>query len=107
MNVASLDLCKELYELSGRNIGERAWAAWNDQDKVIEEEGWDERFNWICPAYDLGYLLRKTNIGVQPHDQGWRAFFHDDNFVAPTPEYAVCRLAIQLFEQGILQKESA
>jgi hypothetical protein len=45
MNVASLDLCKELYELSGWNIGERAWATWNDQDKVIdEEEGWDERF---------------------------------------------------------------
>jgi hypothetical protein len=109
MNVASLELFKELYELSGWNLGERAWATWNDQDKVIDqEEGWDERFNWACPAYDLGYLLRQTNIGVRPHDdQGWKAFFHDKNFIAPIPEDAVCRLAIQLFKQGILQKEAA
>lgn len=109
MNFASLDVCTELYELSGWNIGESAWGTWNEQSKVIdEEEGWDERFNWACPAYDLGYLLRKTNIGVRPHDgQGWKAFFRDKNFIATTPEDAVCRLAIQLFEQGILQKEAA
>jgi hypothetical protein len=29
MNVASLDLCKELYELSGWNIGERRRAGTN------------------------------------------------------------------------------
>jgi hypothetical protein len=81
----------------------------------IELSGWDG-------AYDLGYLLRKlpmwngtTRLTLQPVvgsiNDRWDASYdyqdgssEHDNF-ADTPEDAVCKLCIELFKQGILQKE--
>lgn len=67
MQVASLTLCKELYELSGWGFkfseGLTWWCehegkAWLDDDP--------ENGNCIlCPAYDSGYLLRKLPEGTE------------------------------------------
>lgn len=86
----------------------------------------------IIPAYDLGYLLRKlpesTQLrktkqtegrgrkpGVQPYlvscgrlvDERPDYYWGKRNTVigADTPEDAVAKLAIELFKQGVLQKE--
>jgi hypothetical protein len=68
MNVASLEPCKELYELSG----------WNDTEFWYAETLNEPPHNWTLgnnrltigmtggrqlPAYDLGYLLRKLPTG--------------------------------------------
>ena len=83
MNVASLDLCKELYELSGWGeypdrphfawrefIAKRTGSSWYSAEEDYTE-GWrdplDRRhatgithnIEHVAPAYDLGYLLRK------------------------------------------------
>lgn len=76
MNVASLDLCRELYELSGWEF-KRRYPCWVDNaTKSHAQEGYPKLVNklglkndWeygkqygiykMFPAYDLGYLLRK------------------------------------------------
>lgn len=129
MNVASLENCKKLYELSG---WEDAYAWWNFSDDAPEEDptpkrtwylqygsdGWGAR----CPAYDLGYLLRKLpgHIGDEFLDMcwygdGWEFAYQRSrrglwnaqigSHHAKTPEDAAALLAIELFEQGILRKE--
>lgn len=114
MNVASLELCKELYELSGWNIGEFAWASWNNEDKVLYEMGgWDERVDWLCPAYTLGYLLRKLQDAGLPVLESfkerngnirWASKIVGQYFeLADTPEDALTKLAIELFKQGVLK----
>lgn len=119
MNVASQQLCKELYELS----------SWETDD------GWDyagkfryglfssphENPSRSVPAYDLGYLLRKlepiTESGVLGRlyveyardlatGMHYYAAFNSatlDAQPADTPEDAACKLAIELFKQGILK----
>jgi hypothetical protein len=86
MNTASLELCKELFELSG----------------------------WDYPAYDLGSLLRKLprdfvlrpipgaqwEIQYAPGMSGKEKICQAD-----TPEDAACSLAIYLFKEGILERE--
>jgi len=77
MNTASLELCKELYELSGwTQFGGRDephWAQkandtrteWFSVRSLKELDGWlmdepgERRYYRTIPAYDLGYLLRK------------------------------------------------
>jgi hypothetical protein len=102
MNTASLELCKELYELSG----------WNAP--VVSMDG-------PTPRYDLGYLLRKLPKHVEDQwlhiapitDNKWAAHYMmmgvksagQDEW-ADTPEDAACKLAIELFKQGILVKEA-
>lgn len=100
MNVANLDLCRELYELSG----------WTDNDHHRYLGEGEE-----IPAYDLGYLLRK----LQPFNAAdlqwlggkWAAqavIFgtqpKSERTEADTPEDAACKLAIELFKQGVLTK---
>lgn len=138
MNVANLELCKELYELSG----------WDDMPGKTSFEWYkplDEIQDWVlkpkqhfsshqarelhdeaclCPAYDLGYLLRKLAVKdgwthgrfdlsncLMPHESAneyyWSATYNsfDNGFPvgeAETPEDAACKLAIELFKQGIL-----
>lgn len=107
MNVASLELCKELYELSG-------WAP-PDSDEIY---GWDNEQlktkKIVGYEYDLGYLLRK----LQPLEpmlstlgEGWECSALDvgrweANVRELTPEDAACKLAIELFKQGVLEKAS-
>lgn len=121
MNVASLELCKELYKLSGWEVHTLKWvikdngagdltmgtihASHQEYTEVIKYA--DE----VCPAYELGYLLRK----LQSHIEALRPDTVQDAWVAEyvfenqkpdvrgtTPEDAVCKLAIELFKQGVL-----
>lgn len=130
MNVASLDACKELHELSG----------WNPHEWVYDTSYVD---NWLrdisdfahttrewlgvntIPAYDLGYLLRRLPKWIDDEDgdddrsypfimEHKRAGYYDEqtsgyvddlNCSADTPEDAAAKLAIELFKQGILKKE--
>jgi hypothetical protein len=133
MNVASLELCKELEDLSG-------WEPENfydlDPDKKPEEYFSTSEDRLMSPdgdyvaAYDLGYLLRKLPSAIPPRqayvgsrnersvfklmndDLGsWWALYSpggrsgcDAMEIAPIPEDAVCKLAIGLFKQGVLLK---
>lgn len=126
MNLASLELCKELYELSG----------WNPKHFIYDTSYTDNWLRWVAefdpgtrermllkavPAYDLGYLLRKLPrisedywLTVQPvvfpqwcasYDQMDGITTKFESF-ADTPEDAAAKLAIELFTQGILTKEA-
>lgn len=63
MNVASLDLCKELYELSGWNDNE----LWDCEYRGHRVEALNRiamgsdrgEYHWREPRYDLNYLLGK------------------------------------------------
>jgi hypothetical protein len=98
MNVASIELCKELYELSG----------WKAHKYYLD--------------YDLGFLLRKLPVDYQLEDHknqndkkelGYSNYHMvafspkvGIDFVAvdaETPEDAACKLAIELFKKGILK----
>lgn len=105
MDVASLELCKELYELSGweGSIGLRYLTRFDDEHGV----------------YTLGFLLRKlpreyddAMLQIRANDKSWSASYtvlgdpySDVESKADTPENALCALAIELLEQGVLQKE--
>lgn len=103
MNVASLELCKELYELSG----------WDNREQYHYIDGSP------VPAYDFGYLLRKlpegTTIRVNKRNPvklgknqgpysalmyGYRGAVRAD-----TPEDCAAKLAIELLKQGVLSKQ--
>lgn len=118
MNVASEDLCRELYKLSDWGRGDDdLW--WWDGELIPPRSFAGVGF----PAYDLGYLLRKLPASLpgneyyfQLNEDGvgewWGARYWDsvariDKFpcVADTPEDAACKLAIELFRQNILQNE--
>lgn len=125
MNVASLELSKTLYELSGwecgwwypfahissDNSGEHIYT---DKHGAIVDRGRD------VPAYDLGYLLRKLPphldkkrtlflaIWIAGAPDRWGAGYMDTvdpveypNY-APTPEDAACKLLIELINHGIV-----
>lgn len=121
-DVADLDLCKELYELSG----------WKSSHHFHGDGGIFECNNkpdTNIPAYDLGYLMRKLpkyifafgeecRLEIVPQgfsERGLSAWCtcyesRDEliNFlnVDDSPENALCKLAIELFKQGILKKDS-
>lgn len=133
MNVASLELCKELYELSG----------WEDSSlydhHFVSESSSGLTQPDICPAYPLGYLLRKLQatsnvewsngwLGYRIEmfwdeiDKNWSVLFKntdtkDDEWdeekgayglnkyteLGNTPEDATAKLCIELIKQGILK----
>lgn len=137
MTTASLELSKELYELSvWEELGNvpSAWYGYIEDEETVcygqtKPEG-------CIPAYDLGFLLRKLPYFIDTKDaRGTFEFFlkktwdryhagynkpesgqwvdYDDGqskrYVwkvpqADTPEDAVCKLAIELFKQGVLKK---
>jgi hypothetical protein len=112
MFTASLQLCKELHDLSG---WEEKFAGivpyWLDDGDGGEWVCYDNYGDdVICPAYDLGYLLRRLPttsalIRIEPTMDGkWRACDRRTFCHADTPEDAVCALAIELFKAGILNK---
>lgn len=120
MHKASLELSRELYELSGWEGNDR-WYMTDPGGKVIgtatprifkHDRDYENGYRTDTPAYDLGYLLRMLPpfTAVQKSDVDFNAnFAHNDGklevFRADTPEDAACRLAIELFKQGILTKE--
>lgn len=138
MNVANLEMCKELYELSGWGFDDSYtyWIVTPNATGTMERRNARD-FDDRIPAYDLGYLLRKLpkhhNFGMPYVSQAndgtqwvasyinWWALWEYDgkgsakkwhhevtaslHFLADTPEDAACKLAIELFKQGILSKE--
>lgn len=105
MNVASLELCKELFELGGES--------WR---KGLTQYSQDFQPNGVTkniPRYDLGYLLRKLPENMLcglllANDKTMCvldvSYKREDrpSIMAKTPEDALCQLAIELFKQGIL-----
>lgn len=123
-NVASLDLCRELYELSGWE----AHFAYNTYTGNVVKR-FAKHDPAILPAYDLGYLLRKLPKYIGHASQSCRFGLFPQGFTntasanwcasydtykgeiyllqtADTPEDAACKLAVELFKQDILQKEA-
>lgn len=130
MNVASLERCRELYELSGWEETDSAyWPQFIDGTKVrlvdwnYPASGNQDRI----PAYSLGYLLRKlppmlddghpmNYLCIKPvplsADAAWDAQYNAADpkpmthwyyrQTAETPEDAAVMLAIDLFKAGIL-----
>lgn len=122
MNVASLELCKELYELSGWENTDGLWYTdtWGNT-KVGSLARIRRNPRPTYSAYDLGYLLRKLQdlegLAVyrchhQDNSWNWSAQCDDEESVinasyfhyADTPEDAICKLAIELFKEGALLK---
>lgn len=126
MNVASLELCRELYEMSG----------WADTNYTYYANGGKHSGTMMhrsmvfnksdnLPAYDLGYLLRKlptfhdeANLWLNNDGLSWQVGYATDKYgngdfhfilseLADTPENAACLLAIELFKQGVLTREAA
>jgi len=122
-DVASLELSRELHELSGwedtryyyHSLISHDMKRWSEYK--LQDYRPDNDFGMrIVPAYTLGYLLRKLpnftevqNIGFDGENE-WRVMRHDVRrnpfCIARTPEDAAAKLCIELFKQGILQKES-
>jgi len=123
MNVASIDRCKKLYELSQWGDTDQNW--FNFADEWVIKPSDYERYEGIdYPAYDLGYLLRKLpsrfpaleeNKLIFDKSEGSDIYFWwygaDHQTVVPglvgrakTPEDALTTLAIELliFKQGVL-----
>lgn len=109
MNVASLSLCKALYEVSTWRGSEFWWYR-------VGNEWYSDAYKGEFPAYDLGCLLRKLpgfsmnggKVGVKILDRSSQPFsiwYKGFNGSADTPEDAACKLAIELFKQKILTKE--
>lgn len=90
MNVCSLELARELHELSG----------WDD-DGPFGLETW----NGEIPKYDLGYLLRKlppTTL-LQKYEDTWQVWYFTEIYRAEIPEDAACKLACILIKDGIIK----
>lgn len=117
IHVARVDLCKELYELSGWN--ETSFVHECLPDGTYHTTLYRELIqiytrNHYYSAYDLCYLLRRLPkrwvlqpitgamwmIEYQPGTSNQEIIKQDE-----IPEDAVCKLAIELFKRGILEKE--
>ena len=112
-DVASLELSRELYELSG----------WVDTQLAALKENSDGSHSNIWePQYSLGFLIRKLPTYLFQDDDdwlltlrpqfnaGWDAYYAGQSDPraryyqeADTPENAVAKLAIELLKQGILK----
>lgn len=126
MNLASLELCKELYELSG-------WKQTSYWHHKYQVDSGRQTSHWrsinldqelTMPAYNLGYLLRElpphidqtTNeLMIGRWGNEWRACYMPINLghypelreQAEAPEDALTKLAIELFKQGVLIREQS
>jgi len=118
MNVASLELCRELYELSRweanfiyyqeRYFGEKTgkFTVYRDGERYGDYNA-DFNPKMDIPAYDLGYLLRRLppDSGVYRESSGeyWAHSQENLGFRADTPENATCKLLIELWKLGVLK----
>jgi hypothetical protein len=112
MNVASLEYCKELQDVShwihGLNY---VWCYKNGEWEVFDmtmRSDYTTGGEVFVPAYDLGYIFRKLpSTRLSKSGIGYRIAYlsHGRERImqkADTPEDAACKLAIELFKQGIL-----
>jgi hypothetical protein len=111
MNVANFELCQELYDLSGWLTGidgycyvSLAGERMSFEVRPLTDTG-NDRIQ-ICPAYDLGYLLRRLPVGnvLTSLEDKWIASSSPKVTTAATPEDAANKLAIELFKHGILPR---
>lgn len=108
MNVASLKLCKELYEVSGWDGTHKHYGKM-ESGNYIATCGLFEKHQ-ECPAYDAGYLLRKLpaldfEMYRNANDNVWHAIANERfQGIADTPEDALAQLAIELFKQKVLTR---
>jgi len=125
MQVASLNLCKELYELSGWNNTEHSYYADPGGLPSLDATGLHHK---VAPAYDAGFLLRKLPreienprgvLMMQARHNGYYYAYttktgqewpFDERAVVyqidKTPENALCKLAVELFKAGVLTREA-
>lgn len=115
VNVASLKLCKELYE---RTRWFDTSYKYDENNKVV---GW-KPFTSVkhTPAYDLGYLLRKLPLNINgsffeldhygtdngywvahycKHDLNTNVYIYEFGNYGDIPEDAVAKLAVVIFKQ--------
>jgi hypothetical protein len=108
MNVVSLDLCRELYDLSDWNETEKWYGTgYGDEDWAVGI--YDPNVPDCLPAYDLGYLLRKLPAVLMAAEKNACVIDcgfgrHPIRASASTPEDATAKLAIELFKHGILKR---
>lgn len=115
MTVATPELCKQLFDLSGWSDTYFSTNIYNG--RLVKR--FPKHSTEHIPAYDLGFLLRKLppkyyvtraeapadNIWCIGHEEELPAeSFSEVPIFADTPEDAACMLAIELFKQGILTK---
>jgi hypothetical protein len=116
MNIASFELCKELYKLSGWEDGTNTELYVSDKQgkylATVNKESFPmDKMGKFIPAYDLGYLLRKLPAGVviHKHASGYQMFDSYEHKTMSTaydtPEDTACKLAIELFKQGVLKHD--
>jgi hypothetical protein len=114
MHTASLELCKELYRLSGWNETDYFYqfveysdssSGYTLTNPILEAPLHAEAY----PAYDLGYLLRKFpskgGVEIRYGDRGCLASSQIWSVMASTPEDAACKLAIELYTREVLKHE--
>lgn len=130
MNVASLENCKRLYELSGWSCEKAYWPPQytSSHDYVVgtpDDEVDEKILDSLTPAYDLGYLFRKlpqeSKIDKGHFQYGGDVRYHAKyswntelpnrkrhyaTESADTPEDAACLLAVKLFEEGVLTRDT-
>lgn len=115
MNVASKELCEELYKLS--QWDNTYWLYVEGGLVTAEEYRLDKWENGVF-AYDLDYLLRKLTMYEHNREtfhleyywnvNRWACGYLGEDFEdAEIPEDALCKLAIELFKQGILPRPKA
>jgi hypothetical protein len=128
VDVASLELCRELYDLSDWEETGLAYVSLTTGEQHViatdyqtPGENWD--FDW---AYDLSYLLRKLPYKVRDQYQawvfgfklmptastGWKIWYGEVGTATEmyfksgdTPEDAAAKLCIELFRQNILKRD--
>lgn len=117
MNVASLELCKELYELSGLSDTDKWYMETNNGGEHVVGYRHSRPRNKTFPAYDLGFLFQQlkepvSEIRFVPQMNGkWLLLYtvsgetEDYELFADTPEDAACKLACELFKQKVLRKQ--
>jgi hypothetical protein len=111
MNFANSELCQELYDLSGwlTGIDGYCYTSPTGERRGFEVSTLKDIENdraLVCPAYDLGYLIRRLppgNVLTSLEDE-WIASSSPKVTTAATPEDATAKLAIELFKQGILPR---
>ena len=112
MNVANFELCQELYELSGwlTGIDGYCYVSLAGEKRGFEVRPLTDAGNdgiQICPAYDLGYLLRRLPVGnvLSSVEDKWIASSSPKVATAATPEDAAAKLAIELFKRAAAKRE--
>jgi hypothetical protein len=128
VDVASVDLCRELWELSGWGTEATAFHWYKqhgeaDYTLVSSDEAEFYQSDSYFPAYTLGFMLRKLQlpyVTVLVGTLGRRSKLYSASYIpdqlgeydpatmyrkADTPENALCQLAIQLFRQNILKRD--